>query len=180
MKRIIKLTEKQLKEVDNDTFTYLSGSDVSNYDGQTHISVSGKLSDDEYGNPSTTDKISNTLTPQTYSRYGIGVYGRRKNINEEESMDSNNSTKDTDDDNNINNFYKKDELDILGNDVNNDNLTKIPEGVDYKLNLLLDEMNSSKLTPKQQAIVLNKMIEVIECHEIPFSWKKTLMLKLKS
>ena len=180
MKHIIKLTEKQLKEVDNKTFTYLSGSDVSNYDGQTHITVTGKLADDEYGDPTTTDKVSNTLTPQTYTRYGIGGYGRYRNINEEENMDTNNSTKDTDDDNNVNNFYKKDELDTLGNDVENDNLTRIPEGVEYKLNLLLKEMDSLKLTPKQQAIVLNKIIEVLECNEMPFSWKKTLMLKLKS
>lgn len=172
MTRIIKLTKQQIIESSLAGFNYLNGGDTPHYCGQTEISVTGKLNQDEYGDPTTTDKISRSLSPQTYNRYGVGSQGYRKRTNEDVQTQ-------TDDDNEIDNFYKKNELDTLGNGVENDNLTRIPEGIEYKLNLLLSEVKSCKLTPKQQAIVLNKIIEDFQVKDMPYSWKKTLMLKIR-
>lgn len=195
MKRIIKLTEQQLREASYDnTFNYLGGGDTSNYSGQSQIFATGKLGpEEEYGDPITTDKVSRSLSPQTYNRYGVGSQGYRKfqntpdtnllDIDIEDDEISQTTNEDTqklsDDDNEIDNFYKKDELDTLGNGVENDNLTRIPEGVEYKINLLLSEIKRLNLTPKQQAIVLNKIVESFDVEKIPYSWKKTLMLKIK-
>jgi hypothetical protein len=44
------------------------------------------------------------------------------------------------------------------------------------MNLLIDSMQM--LSPKQQAIVLNKMIESFDLSSIPYSWLKELRLKI--
>lgn len=175
MRRVIKLTEEQIRETMDNTFNYLGGGDTPNYNGQTEISATGKLDQSEYGNPTTTDKVSQSLAPQTYNRYGNGsrYVSSYQRTNEDSSIE-------TDDDNGIDDFYDNDELDTLGNGVDNDNLTRIPQGVDYKLNQLLGDIKGGKLTPKQQAIVLNKVIEAFNVEQMPLSWKKALMLKIKS
>lgn len=174
MKHIIKLTEEQIRETIDNTFNYLNGGDTPNYCGQTEISATGKLDQDKFGKPTTTDKISRSLSPQTYNRYGLGtqMYRRFQNTYEDSSAN-------IDDDNGVDDFYKNDELDTLGNGVDNDNLTKIPQGVDYKLNALLGEIHSGNLSPKQQAIVLNKIIEDFNVEKMPMSWRKALYLKIK-
>ena len=79
---------------------------------------------------------------------------------------------------NVDDFYNNDELDILSNGDNNDNLIQIPQGVDYKTNMLVDAMNN--LNPKQQAIVINKILENVDMNSIPYRWKKELIMKLLS
>lgn len=171
MKRIIKLTEKQLREVTGDNI-FLTNNSTPNYCGQSCISANGKLDQDTYGEPTTTDKVSQSLTPQTYYRYSMGTQLYRKSTNEDKQNQ-------IDDDNNVDSFYDNKELDTMSNGVDNDNLTRIPEGVEYKVNLLLTEIKKSNLSPKQQGIVLNKIIEAFEVDKMPFSWRKTLMLKIK-
>jgi hypothetical protein len=80
---------------------------------------------------------------------------------------------------NVDDFYNHSELDIMSNGDDKDNLTKIPNGVDKKTQILVDAISSSNLKPKQQAMVLNKLLEVLNISSIPYSWKKELMLKLK-
>ena len=79
---------------------------------------------------------------------------------------------------NVDDFYNNDELDILSNGDNNDNLIQIPQGVDYKTNMLVAAMNN--LNSKQQAIVINKILENVDMNSIPYRWKKELIMKLLS
>ena len=157
MPRIIKLTKQQLKETDNGDFDYIDDeNDMPSRIGQSQISVDGKVDDTESGDTLIGDRIAKTMTPQTYSRfnnYSNGYCHRMR-----EGVDVNKD--------NVDDFY------------NNDNLIKIPQGVDYKTNMLVDAMNN--LNPKQQAIVVNKILENVNMNSIPYSWKKELIMKLLS
>ena len=75
-------------------------------------------------------------------------------------------------------FYNA-ELNTLTNGDSKDNLVKIPQSIEKKLDVLLDSIKQSNLTPKQQAIVLNKIIEELDYDNIPNQWKKELINDLK-
>ena len=72
MPKNIKITEKQYKriqeEIDND-FIYFTDNNTKPYDGQVNISANGKIDGETYANPTTTDKVQQSLTPQGYGRY---------------------------------------------------------------------------------------------------------------
>ena len=169
MPRIIKLTKQQLKETDNGDFDYIDDeNDMPSSIGQSQISVDGKVDDTESGDTLIGDRIAKSMTPQTHSRfnnYSNGYCHRMR-----EGVDVNND--------NVDDFYNNDELDILSNGDNDDNLIQIPQGVDYKTNMLVDAMNN--LNSKQQAIVINKILENVNMNGIPYRWKKELIMKLLS
>lgn len=74
MRKIIKLTERQLREAQEGIFQWNTGSEVENCSGNSKISVSGKLNDNEMGKPVDSDYVEDELTPQGYGRYWHG-YG---------------------------------------------------------------------------------------------------------
>jgi hypothetical protein len=164
--KVIVVTEQQIKEAGEETFSYLDASNDMNPNGnEKEITADGQLSDKEYGNPVTTDKIGKTITNQCYGSYGYMWTGRMR-----ESTDK--------DGDGIDDFYNNSELDILSNGNSNDDLVKIPEGVDYKVNNLVTACQN--LSPKQKAIVLNRFIESFDLNEVPYSWKKEMILKIRS
>ena len=58
MKRIIKITETQLREAEGDAFKYLDTTDdTTPYNGQSTISAQGKLNGEDNCYPITTDLI---------------------------------------------------------------------------------------------------------------------------
>lgn len=169
MSRIIKLTKKQLQEMDSSDFLYLdTDNDRSPSDAESQISVDGKIDDTTSGDTLIGNKVANSLTPQWYNRYRS--YANLQGRCMREGVDIN---KDGVDD-----FYNNEELDILSNGDNNDNLCKIPAGVERKTDILVDAI--SNLTTKQQAIVINKILENVNMSNIPYSWRKELMMKLLS
>ena len=163
-KRIIKITEQQLMEAEKNAFSYLDNGDFKQYNGQSEISVGGKENDKEDAEPKTSDDTANKITSQTYNRYAgfaLKPHTLRENDMNNDGVDD---------------FYNNAELDTLGNGDTNDDLIKIPESVQRKMNLLIDSMQM--LSPKQQAIVLNKIIESFDLSSIPYSWLKELRLKI--
>jgi hypothetical protein len=79
MKKVIFRDRKQLEEALGVDFSYLDGEndDFVGYNGQTETSVTGTLSNDEDGEPITTDKYAKSLTPQNYWwRGGVNGYAR--------------------------------------------------------------------------------------------------------
>jgi len=164
--RIIRLTEQQIKEAAGDTFDYLGNGDFKQYNGQSEISVNGKLDDEEDGEPETTDSFADKLSSQAYNRYA-GFALRPHTLKEN---DTNND--------NVDDYYNNKELDTLSNGNTDDNLVKIPQGVQNKANILIDSMKP--LHPKQQAIVLNKLIESFDFSSLPYSWLKELKLKINN
>lgn len=169
MKRIIKLTEKQLNEAIDNGFNYLDGGDIPNYSGQTFISASGQLDANEYGEPVIGDKVSKTLSPQTYSRNTIGTQTYRQNTNENED------TAFPDDDKKKQMGKQPENAEIEDAESN----TEIPIGVESKLEMFIKSINSTKMNPKQRAIVLNKVIDMLKTEETPNNWKKEMVTKIK-
>lgn len=167
-RRIIKLTEKQLREAETDAFTFLKNGDFNQYAGQSEISVSGRENDDEWGEPKTTDDLADKITSQSYNRFSGFAY--RPHALKEGDMDGN--------DDGVDDFYNNEELDTLSDGDENDDLTKIPEGVQNKCDILISAMQN--LTPKQQAIVLNKLIESFDFSNLPYSWLKELKMKINT
>lgn len=169
MAKIIKLTKAQLMEADSTAFGYLDvdNSTPSNV-GTKEIGVTGKIDDKEYGDPIPSDKIANTMTVQGYNRYRM--YGSNVRPHSIRENDVNNDG--------VDDFYNNSELDILSNNDDQDNLIKIPKGVDAKLDLLIHSITN--LQPKQQAMVLNKLVETMKLDSIPYSWAKELMHKILS
>lgn len=164
-KIIIKLTEKQLREASQDAFEYLDNTDEVPNNGQTQISVNGKLDGKEDGKPATTDKFASMNTPQGYNRYGgIGNSYTMGIKEDDENHDG------------IDDFYNHDELDLLGDGNSDNNLTGISNTVDKRTDMFVGMMQ--KLPPKKQAIVLNKIIETMDLSGVSYAWKKELIKKL--
>ena len=167
-KHIIKLTENQVSEAEENTFSYLSNGDFKEYNGQSEISVTGKQNDEKWGNPKTSDNTASKISPQTYLRYSN--YAFRPHSLREDSSDTNSDG--------VDDYYNNPELDTLGNGNHNDDLVKIPEGVQRKVNILISALKP--LQAKQQAIVINKIIESFDFSELPYSWLKELRLKINA
>ena len=169
MAKIIKLTKTQLLEADGTAFEYFDADNsIPSNVGTKEIGVTGKVNDKEYGNPASSDKIANTMTVQGYNRYRM--YGSNVRPDTIRENDDNNDG--------VDDFYNHSELDILSDNDDQNNLIKIPKGVDVKLDSLIDSITN--LQPKQQAIVLNKLVETMKLDSIPYSWAKELMQKILS
>lgn len=160
-KRICKLLE------DENEFTYLTDNPIQSYDGQAHVSVAGKFDAQEDGEPLTGDKIGDIRIPQQYYIYNrSGGYGNRAM---HESNDKNNDG--------VDDFYNHAPLNILNDGDDDNNLVRIPSGIDRYVDILIDKTKG--LNPKQCAMVLNKLIMKLDISSIPYSWKRELILKLK-
>ena len=166
---VIKLTEKQLREASKDAFEYLTNLDTVPNNGQTEISVNGKLNDKEDGIPMTTDRFASMNTPQGYNRYG-GTGNSYTTMGVRESNDDN---KDGVDD-----FYNNSEMDLLGNGDDDDNLTGISNTIDMKTDAFVNLIKN--LPAKKQAIVLNKIIESMNLTDISYRWKKEIIKKINA
>lgn len=165
-RRIIKLTRQQLTEAENGAFNYLSNGDFKQYNSQSEISVAGKKDDGEWGDPKTSDNLADKITAQTYNRYCGKALKPHTLREDDENKD------------NVDDFYNNTELDTLGNETSDDDLVKIPQGVQNKVNMLISSMQT--LSSKQQAIVLNKLIEHFDLSTIPYAWLKELRLKINT
>lgn len=170
-KRIIKITERQLKETEGKAFEYLNiDNDTTPHNGNSEISVSGKLNDIENGKPITTDKVASTIIPQSYNRFHHYANQFHNTMRENVDNDKN--------DDGIDDFYNNDDMNVFNNGIDDDNLTRLPQNVINKTELLIQAITNSHLTPKQQAIVLNKIICNMNTNDLPNMWLKELMMKL--
>lgn len=175
MKRIIKITKTQLREAEGDAFKYLDiTDDTTPYNGQSTISAQGKLNGEENGEPITTDRIGKQRTPQSWARYraygNLNMYPHKKsrnfindNLSEGVSID-NDKAKNYLERNGVDPFTqnvvnKSTNVETLTNGDPMDNLAAIPQSIDRLSNMLIDAVNQYKLTPKQIAMVLDKIQE---------------------
>lgn len=166
--RVIKLTEKQIQEAEGN-FEYFTGSTTPNYNGQKEVTVSGKLEQDEYGKPTTTDSFASTQHPMSYARYGF------INSKPYTTIKENDENKDGVDD-----FYNHKDANVLTDNDNMNNLTRIPKGVENRLNRLISQMENSSLNPRQRAAILTRLIDVCNLGELDHSWRKELVLKINA
>ena len=200
---------KMLCEVDSDNFSQIITDDpIEPYHALSQISADGYKDDEDYADTKTTsDTDAAKKTPQGYVRYQrlgnshyahlmesdaddigdtddyakynrLGNYGAMAHGGIREVKIKNPQSEQNPD------FYDTgvipdDNIDILSNGNPDDNLVVIPQDVQHKIDLLINIVKQNNLKPKQQAIVLNKMIEELDTENIPYQWKKILMDKLK-
>ena len=188
MKRIIKITESQLRETEGEAFKYLDTTDdTTPYNGQSTITAQGKLNGEENGEPIITDRIGKQRTPQSWARYraygNINMYPHKDKSNFiNDNLDEDVSVGDDKDNNGVPDHYENvgdmGGLDTLSDGDDSNNLTVIPKSVDVKLELLNKAMEN--LNPKQKAMVINNFLEQNDISQIPNAWKKELMYKVLS
>lgn len=168
MRRIIKITEKQLREAEGDAFKYLDvNDDTKPYDGQSTIMSNGKLDGENNAEPIFTDRISKQRTPQAWARYrmygniNMRPHAEQDNFNEGVAVSDGNI-----ENNGINDFDEKVAMMGQGNgletmsDGNSDNnLCVIPNGIDRATDILINQINQHNLNPKQIAMVIDKIQE---------------------
>ena len=163
--RLIRITENQLKEAE--TFNFLNGTSEPHCDGQSAISADGRLNDDEYGQPETTDDIADTVSPQAYLRYfdkSHGINGIRRIWESDEDLN----------DDGADDFTQKPDKDLLNDTNSNNDITRIPPTVTQKLNLFLNEVAKHNLTERKKYIILSHILKVLGLHSLPPSYKKDL------
>lgn len=169
--RTFKITEEQLREAEEELFSYFGkGTDIKPFDGLTDTNANGNLSNNEYGTPKTSDDVDDMMIPQAYCRYRMYSHMATP-PSMRESVDPNDKNGDGVDD-----FYNNDELDLLGDNDDTNNLIKVPQGIQNKADILVNELQ--KVSPKVRAIVLNKFIEQANMRDIPMAWKKELSKKI--
>lgn len=172
MSKNIKISEEQYKllQETDETFTYVGDTESKPFDGYGNITADGKI-DGETAAPekTTADRIGKMRSVDGWNRYRS--YGNVYPTTMRE-QDERNDFYD------VNGFQSK-ELNTLTNDNEKDNLIKIPYSIERKLNILLDSIKELNLTPKQQGIILNKVIETLDYDAIPNQWKKELINDLK-
>lgn len=164
-KRLIRITEQQLKEAD--TFNFLNGTSEPHCDGQRSISADGRLNDDEYGATETTDDIVSTVSPQAYLRYfdkHHGVNGIKRLGESDEDINDDGSD----------DFYQKPDKDLLNDNSINNDIVRIPQSVTYRMNLFLNEVKKANLTERKKYIILSHILRELGLHSLPPSYKKDL------
>lgn len=179
MRKIIKITESQLREAEGEAFKYLDTSDDSHpFNGHSTITAQGKLNGEENGEPIFTDRISKQRTPQAWARYrmygsinkpahaeakplGLDLFNEGVAIKNTETDNQGDENQDGIDDmyQNVASMGQGEGVETLSNGDPMDNLCVIPHGVDRLVNGLIDTINRLHLNPKQIAMVLDKIQE---------------------
>ena len=168
IKRIIKITETQLREAEGDAFKYLDANDDTKpYNGQSTITANGKLNGEENGEPIFTDRVAKQRTPQAWARYrmygnlSMRPHAELDNFNEGVAVSDGNI-----ENNGINNFDEKVAMMGQGNGIetmsdgnSNNNLCVIPNGIDRATDILINQISQYNLNPKQIAMVIDKIQE---------------------
>lgn len=153
MKHIIKLTEQQLREIDDSPFNYLNDK-PSGYKG-TEVTVNGPEMcglEDMNPEPRTGDEIGDVPVNGNPFRgkYGVGV--RRTFESDEHHIDSfYNNTSNTNG--------------LVDNKPDND-LTTVPQTVIEKLNLLIDKMREKELRSVQCNAVLERLMTQMKMSDV--------------
>jgi len=168
--RLIKITEKQLREVEG--FNYFSGSDTPNGDGNTHISVGGRYDGDEMAKPIDSDDIASSETANSYNRY----YDRSHGIVRKPLRCGIGESKDLDGDFDNNGIKDNAETPEFDDNPNND-IVQIPQGVEQKEKLLAQSVQG--LTPKQQGVVLKKFTDDLNLKGLMPSQLRNLRLNVQ-
>lgn len=176
MRRIIKITESQLREAEGNAFKYIDANDDAKpFNGQSTITAQGKIDGETNAEPIFTDRIGRQRTPQGWARYRMygninkpphaePTYIFDRGLEEGVAIDTDlqgDANKDGIDDmyQNVASMGQGEGVETMSNGNPMDNLCVIPAGVDRLTDMLIDSINQHQLNPKQIATVLDKLQE---------------------
>ena len=173
MQKIIRLTEQQLKEIEESTFD--NGIDTPNpipEIPQGQIAVAGKKDTEDYSNPVTTGDFANTQAKSF--PWGTGSYYRGTHIPMvAEGIDA---QQDGDIKDGVDKFYNHDISNELIDGDEQDDQEIIPHSVEIHLDRLIDAMKG--IAPKKQMAILNKLIANTDIQNVPPSFKRESSMKI--
>lgn len=172
MRRIIKITESQLREAEGNAFKYIDANDDAKpFNGQSTITAQGKIDGETNAEPIFTDRIGK----QRWARYRMygninmpphaePTYIFDRGLEEGVAIDTDlqgDANKDGIDDmyQNVASMGQGEGVETMSNGNPMDNLCVIPAGVDRLTDMLIDSINQHQLNPKQIATVLDKVQE---------------------
>ena len=171
MRRIIKITESQLREAEGNAFKYIDANDDAKpFNGQSTITAQGKIDGETNAEPIFTDRIGKQRA--RYRMYGNinkpphaePTYIFDRGLEEGVAIDTDlqgDANKDGIDDmyQNVASMGQGEGVETMSNGNPMDNLCVIPAGVDRLTDMLIDSINQHQLNPKQIATVLDKVQE---------------------
>lgn len=174
MRRIIKITESQLREAEGNAFKYIDANDDAKpFNGQSTITAQGKIDGETNAEPIFTDRIGRQR--QGWARYRMygninkpahaePTYIFDRGLEEGVAIDTDlqgDANKDGIDDmyQNVASMGQGEGVETMSNGNPMDNLCVIPAGIDRLTDMLIDSINQHQLNPKQIATVLDKVQE---------------------
>lgn len=189
MEKIIKITESQLNELNDTSFSYWDeNNDIKNYNGQLQISANGTKEPGETGEPLKTDTFSKSITPQGYARYrGYGLaYPRRiVSYNDPLDFDVEDKTEITEDETGVTTNTAINPKELEGGNAGPDGdemnqRTKISNSIKRYMDILFQKLSQTKLRPRQYAMILNMVINELNQYmtNIPQNWKVAMRNKI--
>lgn len=181
MGKIIRLTEKQLKEIEESMFStgFDSPNAVPEYP-QSETTVSGKINPEEFADPVTTDDFADAQCKSF--PWGVGAYYRGTHVpmvaeGEQAAIsDMYNDTDQTGD--GVPDKFNHAETNQLTDGDESDDQQIIPHTVEMHLDRLINAIRQTNLSPKKQANILNKLIANTNIQNLPPSYKKESSLKI--
>ncbi len=175
MKKIIRLTEAQMRQIEESTFN--NGIDDPNSIPEyphSQVTVSGQENDEDFGKPVTTDDFADKQCKSF--PWGVGSYYRGTHVPMvAEGIDtaSDGEIKD-----NVDQFYNHSDSNELIDGNEEDDQEIIPHSIEIHLDRLIDAMRDMNLTPKKEVAILNKLIANSNIQNLPPSYKKETSMKV--
>lgn len=170
MKKTIKLTEAQMKRIEEMTFD--GGIDtpmtIPEYP-QSQVTVSGKMSDDEFADPVTTDDVAGKMCKSFPwgTAYARG-YAPKVMMEDDATGDG------------VNDMFNHTDANELNDGDETDDQQIIPHSVEMHLDRLIQSIRQADLPPKKQMNILNKLVDSLGLKGIPPSYKKETSMKIFS
>lgn len=163
--------KKHIVRINEEQYSYIKGDDdTQHFDGNRSISVGGKLNNDEDANPKTSDDVSKSFTPQSWTYYRTPQRGR---ISEGEHLGGEDKNGD-----NVNDDYEVSQANVMSNGNQNDDNTVVPQLIITKLNQFIQAISTQNLNYVQRANIANKFLESIDFSDMPYRFKKEIRLKI--
>lgn len=175
--KIVRLTEKQIREVYGDDFNYISDDTTPQYGGNTYITSTGKMDDEEFGDPLYTDELD-VMAPQGY---WYGWHYRNTPIHEAYGQDGQENTPNQDTDNDgIKNYWDNVTNNTLDDGDDKTNLTVIPPSILQKTDTLIQAISNTNLNVRQQYMIAARIMDALNLEKLDPAWIKNFSLHLKS
>lgn len=171
MRKIIRLTEKQLRKLEEGGLSNIidSSCEIPEYI-PSQSTPEGKMNDDEFAEIVTTDDLGDEMCKNF-------PWGYRGNLRYAMRMVAENSDKSRDGVPDVFNHPDANKL----NDGNKSNDQEIiPISVEKHLDRLIQAINKAKLPPKKKVNILNKFIDNTDLKGLPPSYATETSMKIKS
>lgn len=171
MRKIIKLTEGQLRKIEEEIFS--NGIDPSSEIPEYIPSQStpeGKVDDNSFAKPVTTDNLADKMC----KNFPWGYRGNMRYAAQIVAEGEDNSGDGVPD------AFNHEDANELNDGNESDDQETIPFSVEKHLDNLINSIEVSNLTPKKKMCILNKLVDKMNLQGLPPSYATETSMKLKA